>query len=165
MTSLLDRCDVGAEVHRLVDLIRKEVADDRAFVLISGGLDSDVVSRLAVRAVGPQRVKLATALQDEMNPAHLEQARALGRELGADLVELDLRGLNLDVLYRLALADPAEAFNPLGLLDPARMKCSLRTAVMSSYQDRGYVVVGTSNRTESDLGFFLPLGDGIWHVG
>jgi NAD+ synthase len=37
--------------------------------------------------------------------------------------------------------------------------------VLSTYQDRGYVVLGTSNLTESQLGFFLPFGDGIWHVG
>jgi NAD+ synthase len=92
-------------------------------------------------------------------------ASALAGELGTDLVEIDLRGLNLAVLYRLAVGDPAEAFDPLGLLDPARMKCSLRTVIASSYQDRGYVVMGTSNRTESELGFFLPFGDGIWHIG
>ena len=52
-----------------------------------------------------------------------------------------------------------------GLLDPARAKCSLRTVIFSTYQDRGYVVLGTSNRTEFETGFFLPLGDGVWHFG
>jgi NAD+ synthase len=165
MGTMLDAHDVDTEVDRLVDLITTEVADDPAFLLVSGGLDSDVVARLTATAVGSQRLKLATVLQDDMNPRHLAQARALAQELSVDLVELDMRGLNLDVLYRLALGDPSEVFSPLGLLDPARMKCSLRTVVMSSYQDRGYVVMGTSNRTESELGFFLPFGDGIWHVG
>ena len=162
---MLQPSDVDDEVARLLALLRNEIAGDPAFLLVSGGLDSDVAARLTVRAVGAERVKLATVLQDDMNCAHLEQARALGRELGTGLIELDLRGVNLAVLYRLALADPAESYNPLGLLDPARMKCSLRTVVMSSYQDRGYVVVGTSNLTEAQLGFFLPFGDGIWHVG
>jgi NAD+ synthase len=166
MTGMLRAADVPDEIDRLVELIRIEVTgDERAFVLVSGGLDSDVTARLAARAVTADRLKLATVIQDDMNPTHLDNARELARELGVNLVELDLRGTNLDVLYRLAVADPAERFDPLGLLDPARMKCSLRTVVLSSYQDRGYTVLGTSNRTESQLGFFLPFGDGVWHVG
>jgi NAD+ synthase len=165
MTLMLQSSDVDDEIGRLVKFIGAEVGDDPAFLLVSGGLDSDVVARLTARAVGPERIKLATVLQDEMNPAHLDQARELAAELSVGLVEIDMRGVNLDVLYRFAAADAAEAFNPLGLLDPARMKCSLRTVVASSYQDRGYVVVGTSNRTEAELGFFLPFGDGIWHIG
>jgi NAD+ synthase len=165
MTTILGPGDVDDEIGRLVKLISTEVGNDPAFLLVSGGLDSDVVARLTARAIGPQRMKLATVLQDEMNPAHLDQARQLAVALSADLVEIDMRGLNLDVLYRFAAADADEGFNPVGLLDPARMKCSLRTVIASSYQDRGYVVVGTSNLTEAELGFFLPFGDGIWHVG
>jgi len=62
-------------------------------------------------------------------------------------------------------ADPDEGFQPGGLLDPARAKCSLRTPIFSTYQDRGYCVMGTSNRTEIETGFFLPLGDAVWHFG
>lgn len=165
MTAMLAPVDVQAEIVRAVELIRSQVAEDeRAFVLVSGGLDSDVVARLAARAVTSSRLKFATVIQDDMNPAHIDNARALSQDLGTTLVEIDLRGANLDVLYRLAVADPSEGFNPLGLLDPSRMKCSLRTVLLSSYQDRGYVTIGTSNRTESQLGFFLPFGDGIWHL-
>lgn len=153
------------EVDRLVAFIAAQVDAEHALVLVSGGLDSDVTARLAQRAVTADRLKLVTILQDDMNPTHLDNARKLAAELGTMLVEVDLRRVNIDVVRRLAAADPAEGYNPFGLLDPARMKCSLRTVVASSYQDRGYVILGTSNRTESELGFFLPFGDGIWHVG
>ena len=63
------------------------------------------------------------------------------------------------------MPQPSERFRIDGLLDPARIKSSLRTSVFSAYVERGYVVVGTSNRTEYELGFFLPLGDGAWHLG
>jgi len=165
-SELLHPTDVLDELDRLVGLIRTDVRpEESAFVLISGGLDSDVVARLAATALTSARLRLATVIQDDMNPAHLANARELASELDVALIEIDLRGVNLDMLYRLAAADRAEDFNPLGLLDPARMKCSLRTAVVSCYQDRGYVILGTSNRTESQLGFFLPFGDGVWHVG
>ena len=40
----------------------------------------------------------------------------------------------------------------------------MRTAILSTYQDRGYRVVGNSNKTEWLTGFFLPFGDGLAHV-
>lgn len=165
MDTMLTSADAGEEAERLIDFVATEVGDAPAFVLTSGGLDSDVVARLTHRAIGTDRTKLATVIQDDMNPRHLDHARTLAQDLGIELVELDLRGVHLAVIYRLAAGDPVEAYDPLRLLDPARMKCSLRTVVLSSYQDRGYVVIGTSNRTESELGFFLPFGDGLWHIG
>ncbi|HYY09807.1 MAG TPA: NAD(+) synthase, partial [Kineosporiaceae bacterium] len=165
MTDMLTAATAPEEVDRLVAFIAGKVDPEPALVLASGGLDSDVIARLTARAVGPERLRLVTILQDDMNPTHLDNARELASDLGVGLVELDLRGIGLDVVYRLAAGDPEQRFDPKGLLDPARMKCSLRTVVVSSYQDRGYVVLGTSNRTEAELGFFLPFGDGVWHVG
>lgn len=167
MTSTLLPPDATeGEILRIVQLIRNEVGPEgKACVLVSGGLDSDAVARLAVRALSPGRVKLVTIVQDDMEPAHREHVEALARSLDTHLARVDLRGLNVEVTRRLGQADPEEQFDPAGLLDPARMKCSLRTVVASTYQDRGYIVLGTSNRTEAQLGFFLPFGDGIWHVG
>lgn len=154
-----------AELDRAVELLRTTIGDGEACVLVSGGLDSDVTARLTSMAVGPSALKLVTVLQDEMSRSHRAHAGSLAKDLDAPLVELDFRGLQLDVVYRLAVADEKEGFDPMGLLDPSRMKCSLRTVVASAYQDRGYTIVGTSNRTESELGFYLPFGDGLWHVG
>jgi len=163
---LIEQAEIQEEVDRVIAMIRANVhQDERAFVLVSGGIDSDVTARLGVAALSAERVHLATIIQDDMEEQHLENARSLARDLNVSLAEIDLRGINLEVMYRLAAGDPDQDFEPRGLIDPARMKCSLRTAVLSSYQDRGYVVLGTSNQTESQLGFFLPFGDGIWHVG
>jgi NAD+ synthase len=158
--------EITAEIGRITGLIRASVQpDEQAFVLVSGGIDSDVTARLGAAALSAERLRLATVIQDDMEERHLDNARGLAKDLGVTLVEIDLRGINTEIVYRLGAADPAEGFDPLGLIDPARMKCSLRTVLLSSYQDRGYVVLGTSNQTESQLGFFLPFGDGIWHVG
>jgi NAD+ synthase len=163
---LVDKESVVREIDRIVELIRANVgADESAFVLVSGGIDSDVTARLGAAALPPERLRLATVIQDDMEERHLTNARDLAKSLGVELFEIDLRGLNVELVYRLAAGDPEQRFDPRGLIDVARMKCSLRTVILSSYQDRGYVVLGTSNRTESQLGFFLPFGDGIWHVG
>lgn len=162
---LLTAADVVLETARICEFIASSVAPaGRACVAVSGGLDSDVVARLTARAAGAGHLKLFVALQDDIDPAHLSNARELARELRVPLVEVDLRGLPADFMRRLAQADPSEGFRPDGLIDPARAKCSLRTPVLSTYQDRGYVIVGTSNRTEIDTGFFLPFGDALCHI-
>jgi len=162
---LLGTADIAGETARMCEFIVAALGPERrACVATSGGLDSDVVARLVARAGGSVRLKLVTALQDDMDPAHLENARDLARGLGVPLVEVDLRGFPADFVRRLSEADSSERFRPDGLIDPARAKCSLRTPVLSTYQDRGYLIVGTSNRTEIDTGFFLPFGDALCHI-
>jgi len=166
MDKLLSESDVSTEVDCIVGALRTWLSgNDRAVIALSGGLDSDVTARLVVRAIGRERVKVFTVIQDDMDPRHLANARKLAVDLDAPLAEVDLTGFPERFMTAMSDADPRENFLPTGLLDPARAKCSLRTVALSTYQDRGYVVVGTSNRTELETGFFLPLGDGIWHIG
>lgn len=153
-----------SEVARIVAFLRSELSEEPAVVAVSGGLDSDLVARLVVRAAGPRRTKLFVVLQDDMDPRHLANAVTLAEDLRLPLHRVDLRGMPKRLIEAMALADPSESFNPAGILDPARAKCSIRTAILSTYQDRGYVVIGTSNRTELETGFFLPFGDGLAHV-
>jgi len=166
MELLLDTQTLGKEVERIASALRSELGDDgHAVIGLSGGLDSDVVARLTVRAVGAERVKLFTVLQQGMEERHRQHAQDTAEALGIPLRKIDLGNMSHTFITAMALADPTESFQPEGLLDPSRAKCSLRTVILSTYQDRGYVVVGTSNRTEIETGFFLPFGDGIWHFG
>ncbi|TCW34573.1 NAD(+) synthase [Marichromatium gracile] len=165
MEALLNTEDISRELVRIIDGLRRELDGASAVIGLSGGLDSDVVARLAVSAVGAARVKLFTVFQEGMEDQHIRQARQTAEDLEIPLRTVDLGEIPRRFVEAMAAADPDEAFRPDGLLDPARAKCSLRTAILSTYQDRGYVVIGTSNRTEIETGFFLPFGDGIWHFG
>lgn len=159
-----DQCE--AEKKRIIVFLRHHLGPDgRAVIGLSGGLDADVVARLTVAAIGPQRVKLFTVRQAGLEEKFVENARRTAAALGVHLVEIDLAVQALDLIATLAAADPVQGFLPAGLLDPARAKSALRTAVHTVYVERGYTVVGTSNRTEWDIGFFLSLGDGVWHLG
>jgi NAD+ synthase len=162
----MTEAEARAEANHITAALREWLAPEaRAVVGLSGGLDSDVVARLLVQAIGKQRLKLFTVIQDGMEPCHLEQARDTAADLALPLAEINLMGFPERFIAAMRAADSTEAFMPQGLLDPARAKCSLRTPVLSTYQDRGYCVIGTSNRTEIETGFFLPLGDAIWHFG
>lgn len=154
------------ETVRIVDFLRQHLnPDGKAVIGLSGGIDADVVARLACLAVGPDRLKLLIMIQEGLENKFVFQARNTAAALGVHLTEIDLSPLSLPLLSAIAAADPQHKFCPEGLLDPARSKSSLRTAVFSMYVERGYLIIGTSNRTEYELGFFLPLGDGAWHLG
>lgn len=154
------------EIQRITNFLQHHLPPPfKAVVGHSGGIDADVVARLTARALGPGRMKLFTVVQRDLEERYLINARLTAQSLGIPLVEIDLSGLSQPLIEAIAAADHTERFRPQGLLDPARIKASLRTSVFSTYVERGYVVVGTSNRTEHELGFFLPFGDGVWHLG
>jgi len=156
---------VQKEIDKICTFIGQQLPNgEKVVVGVSGGVDSDVVARLAVRALGSQRVKLFVALQEGMDPRHLENARLLANDLFIQLVEIDLTEMPSLFIQTLKNADSSERFRPDGLIDPSRAKCSVRTVVFSTYLDRGYLVLGCSNRTELETGFFLPLGDGLGHL-
>ena len=151
------------ELGRIVAFIQKS-ADHGECVLIpvSGGLDSDVVARLCQRALGRERIKLLIVQQDEMESRFMDNALLLAQDLGVKLSIVDLRQMNLSLIRAAESADP-DLFDIESLLDPMRAKCSMRSALLCSYQDKGYLLAGTSNRTEIELGFFMPFGDNLAH--
>lgn len=161
----IKRHEIAGEIDRICTFINSKVKEDEKVVVgVSGGIDSDVVARLAFRSLGAQRVKLFIVIQEGMDPNHLTNARELAIDLGISLVEINLEEFPFRFIQQLEKADPSENFRHDGLIDPSRAKCSIRTAIFSTYLDRGYLVLGCSNRTELETGFFLPLGDGLGHI-
>ena len=151
------------EIDRILSFIKEYILpDDKICVFASGGLDSDVVAHLCSMAVGAERVKLVFVQQDGLEEKYLANVKKLAYKLKTSLDVVDLRGINMDFILR-AERGNSELFSADYLLDINRVKCSLRTALMSCYQDKGYVIAGASNRSEIELGFFLPLGDNIAH--
>lgn len=166
-TVQLTDVQVNNEIARISEFMIKNLnhdIPDKVVIGVSGGVDSDVVTRLAVKALGPERIKLFVVLQEQMDPKHLDNARALAKDVNIALAEIDLVELPFMFVRALNVADKAERFRPDGLIDPSRAKCSVRTVILSTYLDRGYIVLGASNRTEYEMGFFLPLGDGLGHL-
>ncbi len=152
------------ETEKIVNFLKEKIRDNKAVIGVSGGLDSDATVRLTAKAIGAENLKLFIVIQDFIEEMHIDNAVKLANDLGVDLVKIEIPSLPTDLIRAMQDADPVENFNYKGLLDPARAKCSIRTAIFSTYQDRGYIVVGTSNRTEYETGFFLPFGDGIAHL-
>lgn len=161
----LSKEQIENEIERIVNFLAERTYDTKKVVIgASGGLDSDVVARLAAKIPSLKKLKLLIIAQEGLEQKYYFNAQNLSYDIGAPLITVDLKNLPLPFMQALQKADSDEHFRPDGLLDLSRAKCSLRTPVFSTYQDRGYIVLGTSNRTEKELGFFLPFGDGLAHV-
>lgn len=155
---------MSQELAKIDIFIRNFIQDgEQVAIPVSGGLDSDIVARLCCRAIGPERIKLFIVVQSDMEEKFLNNARALSKSLHTSLAEIHLEKMNLDLIQSLESAEPKGLFRTNTLLDPAKSKCSVRSAVISCYQDKGFLIAGTINRTEKELGFFLTFGDGLAH--
>lgn len=156
--------DMQCEMERILAFIRTQAQPDgRIAIPVSGGLDSDVVARLCARAIGTENIRLFTVVQEGLEEKYTHNAKNLANDLGVPLAVMHLGDMNRRLIGMMHEAAPNEPFQPDSLLDPARANCSLRTAIISTYQDKGYLIPGNSNRTEIEMGFFLPFGDNLGH--
>ena len=156
--------DINKEIARIQTFICNFVLDGETVVVpVSGGLDSDVVARLCCRSLGSSRVKAFIVIQSDMEPKFLKNAKNLCGELEIPLAEIHLENMNQDLMEALEESESKTIFNTDMMLDPAKAKCSVRSTVISCYQDKGFLIAGTTNRTEKELGFFLTFGDNLAH--
>ena len=121
------------------------------------------VSPHSTLALGRERVRLFIVRQPCMEEKYLANAQGLAEDLGVPLAVVEAGDMNRQLIGALQEADPDAGFDLESLLDPARANCSLRTALISSYQDKGYLIAANSNRSEIELGFFMPFGDNLGH--
>ncbi len=155
--------NVYDEIYKIEKFIQSYVNEEQVVVAVSGGIDSDIVARLCCRSLGSEKVRLFIVIQSEMEAKFLINARNLAKELNVPLAEIHLEDMNVCLMEQLEKAEGGEIFNTDMFLNLAKAKCSVRTAVLSSYQDKGFLIAGTTNRTEKELGFLMTFGDNLAH--
>lgn len=146
------------EITRIVKFIREYMQEDEKVVIpVSGGIDSDVVARLCCRALGKDKIKLFIVTDNNMERKFLKNARNLAKDLEVSLTEIPLEERNIELIQILEKAEKDKIFNSKSLLDSNKIKCSMRSTIISCYQDKGYIIAGCTNRTEYELGFFVTF--------
>lgn len=204
--------DYAAAAREIEESIRHIVAVDlrrQGVVLgVSGGIDSAVCATLAVRALGPERVRLLLMPEKESSPDSTRRGRLLCEGLGvtpvmenisAPLTALGcyerrdaairrlIPGFGNGWKQKIGLAaglldhDRVNYFtitveSPEGLRQTTRMpvdvylevvaatnlKQRVRKTMEYTHADAlNYAVLGTPNRLEYELGFFVRGGDGL----
>jgi NAD+ synthase len=138
-------------IERFISSYVSKSSSKGVVIGLSGGLDSAVVLQLAVNALGPSKV-LGLVMPSDTTPAEdtrdaLEQAKALGvRYLVIDINPL---------LEKYTEALPADKRAKGNLMARIRMNILYYHAGV-----KGYLVAGTSDKSEAALGYFTKWGDG-----
>jgi NAD+ synthetase len=124
---------------------------------LSGGVDSALVARLAVDALGPERVGAVAIPSRHTDPASTAAAREIASSLGIELVVAPLESLHAAAEQALGavLDESAE-----GRLADENLQARLRMVVLMAHVNRrkGFLL-NTSNKTEISLGYGTLYGD------
>lgn len=154
LEKLLDK-DFAKMSRRLEKFISTYVSKSSAKGLVigmSGGLDSSVVLRLAVGALSTSRV-LGLAMPSKITPTEdMQQAIDLANSLG-----LEHHTINIDpILEKYEVSLHSHDKRAIGNLT-ARIRMNLLYYYGAI---NGYLVAGTSDKSEIQIGYFTKWGDG-----
>lgn len=118
---------------------------------LSGGIDSAVVAALAKKAFPDN--SLGVIMPCHSNPIDEEHGRLVADTIGLKVEKVDLTN-TYDILLK---SIPYEATNKMAL---ANIKPRLRMTTLYYYaQNLGYLVLGSSNKSEFTVGYFTKHGD------
>ena len=125
---------------------------DGAIVGMSGGLDSSVIAKLAVDALGSEKV-LAVLMPESSTPEeHMADARAMAQEWGIEVLDINIKPMVDSISETLDCQEQASLGN---IKSRSRMMILYHLA-----RERNLLVLGTSNKSEFLTGYFTKWGDG-----
>ncbi len=125
----------------------------KAVIGLSGGIDSSLTAKITVDAIGKEKV-LGLIMPEKTSR---KQSKKLAEELA---VQLGIKTIKINI---------NEFFKPFFKLLPwkqnkaskTNLKPRIRMTVLYNYANaKKAIVIGTSNKTEIQLGYFTKYGDG-----
>ena len=147
--------DIALAVPVLQGFLRDEIGKrgfERAVLALSGGIDSALACVLAARALGPENVLAVLLPYRTSSPSSRTDAELLATQLGVHWRVIDItRAVD-------GYLNTQEGELP----NRRRGNVMARTRMIALYdqsEDFGGLVVGTSNKTESLLGYGTLFGD------
>jgi len=133
----------------------RETGREEYVLGLSGGIDSALAAYLAVRAVGKERLLCVLMPYRTSSRESLSDAELVVKELGVRKHVVEISGM-------------AEAFEKqVGELSPIRrgnLCARLRMVTVFDQSHTHGLVLGTSNKTETLLGYGTLFGDAAWSL-
>lgn len=149
-----------ADVYRALVLGVRDFAHKnrlaRAFLGLSGGVDSALVAVIAAEALGPERVTAVAMPSRYTDPRSTASAQALARALGIHFEVVALERLHAAAEETLGDLLSSEASGTTAENVQARLRA---TILMGFVNRHGGLLLNTSNKTESALGYGTLYGD------
>jgi len=157
ITPLLDRCEeiYEALVVGTRDYVRKN-GFERVVIGLSGGIDSTLVTLIAVDALGADRVTTVTMPSPYSSTGTRSDAHALAANLGVQILELPIAPMMeaFDGALREPFAGREADITEENL--QARIRGNLLMALSNKF---GWLVLTTGNKSELAVGYSTLYGD------
>lgn len=153
----MDYEKVVDEIHEFLQNYLEETGADGYVIGVSGGLDSSVTAKLAVDAVGPEKVYAWVMPAASSDPENMKDARELCQNLGLNFREVDIQE---------AVDDFTETV-PIDTGETTEGNVQARVRMIYEYMDaneNNLLVLGAGNKTEIKIGYFTKYGDGAVDV-
>lgn len=153
----MDKEHLDDAKRECIDIIKTQVGNRIAVIGMSGGLDSTVVAALAVEALGNNRVIGFILPDGEITPQKdVDDAEYMAKLLRIHYEKIDLQYIRHLLTGMLNLEDKLSIGNSL-----ARLRMLILYAKAARYKA---LVLGTSDKSEIEIGFFTKWGDGAADV-
>ncbi|WP_456397460.1 NAD+ synthase [Desulfurobacterium sp.] len=154
LTEILKIKDKKFIVDVLTTFIKQEIEKagfKKAVIGVSGGIDSALSSFLTVRALGKDNVILISMPYKESSKSSVEDARLVGKVLGAEFYEIDITP-QIDAYFK--------RFPEASKLRRGNKMARERMSILYDFaHDNNALVVGTSNKSELLIGYSTRWGD------
>lgn len=153
----LDYEEVVEKINRFLERKLEESGAEGYVVGISGGLDSATVTKLAVDALGPEKVTGWVMPGAPSDPGNMQDARELAENLGITLREANIEPVVQEYIEQAPIKPGKKA------------EGNIRARVRMVYEymeanENNLMVLGAGNKTEMNIGYFTKYGDGAVDV-
>lgn len=141
-------------LNQIIEWIKKEVKKancDGVAIGISGGVDSALVGYLAKKAFPNNSIGILIPI-NKNRQFDLEHGLELVKKLNLDHKIIDLSNEYESMVNKMQIKSN---------LTKGNMQARLRMTTIYAYaQEKNYLVLGTDNKAEYELGYFTKWGDG-----
>ncbi len=149
-----------AEVYAALELGLRDYVEkngfERVVIALSGGIDSALVTLIAVDALGADRVTVVVMPSPNSSDETQSDARAIARNLGVELIEISIeeamRAYEDELAHSFEGTEPDIAEENL----QARIRGNLIMALSNKF---GWLVLTTGNKSEMSVGYATLYGD------
>ena len=128
----------------------------KGLIGLSGGIDSAIVTYIAVEALGKENVHVVLMPSKYSSPGSVDDSLALIKNLGISYSKLPISPV-FDSLTK--VMDPVFGDLPEGLTEE-NMQARIRGLYLMSFSNKfGYLLLATSNKSEMGVGYATLYGD------